>query len=64
MERRLRVEPCEPALAVLTTSKRTGHSIKMRRSLAQFSGLESSVHVDLDHGGAMNRVIAEHSIIV
>jgi len=35
---------CEPMLATTTTSERTGHWIKMRRSLARFSGPESSVH--------------------
>jgi hypothetical protein len=29
-------------LAITTTSERTGHWIKMRRSLARFSGAESS----------------------
>ena len=38
------VESCEPMLAITTTSERTGHWIKMRRSLARFSGPESLVH--------------------
>src|ERR1017187_5156333 len=33
-----------PMLAITTTSERIGHWTKMRRSLAPFSGLESSVH--------------------
>jgi hypothetical protein len=41
MECWLRVEPYEPALAILMASKRAGHSIKMRRSLARFNGPES-----------------------
>jgi hypothetical protein len=35
---------CEPMLAITTTSERTGHWIKMRRSLARFSEPESLVH--------------------
>ena len=34
----------EPMLAITTTSERTGHWIKILRSLAPFSGPESSVH--------------------
>ena len=33
---------CEPMPAITTTLERTGHWIKMRRSLAQFSGSEAS----------------------
>jgi len=39
--RRIYAEFCEPTLAITTTSGRIGHWIKMRRSLAPFSGLES-----------------------
>jgi hypothetical protein len=34
---------CEATLTITMTSGRTGHWTKMRRSLAPFSGLESSV---------------------
>jgi len=42
--RRICAESCEPMLAITTTSERTGHWTKMRRSLAPFSGPESLVH--------------------
>ena len=35
---------CEPTLIVTMTSERTGHWIKMRRSLAPFSGSDLSIH--------------------
>jgi hypothetical protein len=35
---------CDLMLVTTTTSERIGHWTKMRRSLARFSGLESSVH--------------------
>ena len=42
--RRICAESCEPMLAITTTSERTGHWIKMRRSLAPFTAPESLVH--------------------
>ena len=42
--RRICAASCEPMLAITTTSERTGHWTKMRRSRARFSGPESSVH--------------------
>jgi hypothetical protein len=43
-DRRVYAASCEPTLAITMTSGRTGHWIKMRRSLAPFSGSESSIH--------------------
>ena len=37
-------ESCDPMLVTTTTSEHIGHWIKMRRPLARFSGLESSIH--------------------
>ena len=41
--RRICAGPCDPMLVTTTTSEHIGHWIKMRRSLARFSALESSV---------------------
>jgi hypothetical protein len=40
--RRICAESCDPFLPITTTSERTGHCIKMPRSLARFSGPEAS----------------------
>jgi hypothetical protein len=41
--RRICAGSCDPMLITTTTSEHIGHWIKMRRSLARFSALESSV---------------------
>jgi transposase InsO family protein len=40
--KRICAESCEPMLVITTKSERTSHWIKIRRSLARFSGLEMS----------------------
>jgi transcriptional regulator with XRE-family HTH domain len=40
--RRICAGSCDPTHAITTTSERTGHWIRMRRSLARFSGPEAS----------------------
>ena len=42
--KRICAESCEPMLAITTTLERTGHWIKMRRSLARFTGPGASNH--------------------
>src|SRR5271156_6626424 len=42
--------PCDPMLVTTTTSVRIGHWTKMRRSLARFSALESSVRTRYSAG--------------
>lgn len=42
--RRIYAGSCDPTHAITTTPERIGHWTKMRRFLARFSGLESSVH--------------------
>jgi hypothetical protein len=44
LARRIYATSCEPTLIITMTSERTGHWIKMRRSLAPFSGSDLSIH--------------------
>src|SRR6202030_4727961 len=43
--RRICAESCDPMLAITTTFEHIGHWIKMRQSLARFSGPESSPQI-------------------
>jgi hypothetical protein len=43
-ERRICAASCEPTLTITIKSERTGHWIKMRRSLAPFSGSDPLIH--------------------